>query len=932
MKTKSTSWIPFLCLILFISASLCTAPAYARTIRVGYYMFAGYQMEDADGNRSGYGYDFLQEMARYTGWDYEYVGYTLGWARLQEMLNNGEIDILTSARKTPEREGKYLFSNGIGTSAGILTVKTGDTRLTMGDYATYNGIRIGMIKDSSINNNFQRFAAARGFTFTPVYYLNADEMNADLQNGSHIDAVCTTNLRHVQNEWILDQFDSANFYAMLNVKNVALQQEINGAIEQMDRYSPGWRTALWNRYYQPDLGNEISFTGPEKAYINELAASGIILTAICQPDNAPFSYFEDGEAKGIIPQIFAEISRRTGIAFQIKETPNNTIYEKTMKELPIDVCMDAYVNYNDVEKSGRRMTIPYLKAPLMQITRKSLNHIPKTAAVTPGIDSLVPYNDLFKGQIPAKTVYPTALDCVNAILDNSADITFLSPYTVQKFISDSDRSHLTLTLLPQGNIAFALAVSNTNDSRLLTILNKAVYSVNANFTDEVVMDYMSKGPEKISITEFFNAHPYAKALVFAIIAALLGAVFFIVNRQRTLRIIRDKNTELNLAVQEATAANEAKSRFLSNISHDMRTPLNGIIGFTNFAIAEEDNEKKQQHLIKVRQSSSILLNLINDTLELSRIESGKLVFDSKAVSFRELVDDVIVVIQSAAAAQKITFETDINIPANTYVKTDRLKTQEIFLNLLSNAVKYTPAGGQVLLTVCQKERTGSISDFHIVVTDDGIGISEDFLPRIYDSFSQENSMEISQTSGTGLGLAIVKHIVDLMHGTIQVKSTQGKGTIFTVDLPLELVSPKEKIPAPVYSKLDTEPLAGKKVLICEDNEINAEIAKTLLEHKKIQTEWAKDGRDGFNRFVHSALYEYDAILMDIHMPVMDGFTATQNIRALDRKDAKTVTIIAMTADAYDEDIQKCLTAGMNAHIAKPIDTEILFTTLSQQLQ
>ena len=228
-----------LCLTLLFVSWLQLAAAGSRTLRVGYYMFDGYQMEDDNKVRSGYGYDFLQELARYTDWNYEYVGYHLGWARLQQMLDAGEIDILTSARKTPAREGKYLFSTEIGTSAGILTVKSGNEQITLGDYSTYQGMRIGMIKDSSINENFAQFAAKNGIGYTPVYYENVDQMNAALQAGTEIDAVCTTNLRRTQNEWIIAQFDVDRFYVMMRGDNLALQQYIDQAIAQMDIYTPG---------------------------------------------------------------------------------------------------------------------------------------------------------------------------------------------------------------------------------------------------------------------------------------------------------------------------------------------------------------------------------------------------------------------------------------------------------------------------------------------------------------------------------------------------------------------------------------------------------------------------------------------------------------------------------------------------------------------
>ena len=319
--------------------------AEGRVVRVGYYMFDGYQMEDEDQARSGYGYDFLQELARYTGWQYEYVGYHLGWARLQQMLDAGEIDILTSARKTPARERDYIFSQGIGQSAGILTVKSGSDRVTMGSYATYEGLRVGLIRDSSINENFRRFAARKGFQYVPVEFLNADEMSEALQSGS-IDAVCTTNLRRTKNEWIIDQFDLDDFYIMARPDRADLLAEADAGIQQMDFYTPGWRTRLWDTYYRRDFGNQIALTGEEKEYIRQLQEQDVVFTAVVNPDDAPYSYFENGEARGIIPELFAEISRRTGLKFRILPTADRAAYWQAIASRAVDIRMDAYVDYD----------------------------------------------------------------------------------------------------------------------------------------------------------------------------------------------------------------------------------------------------------------------------------------------------------------------------------------------------------------------------------------------------------------------------------------------------------------------------------------------------------------------------------------------------------------------------------------------------------
>ena len=918
---RGIMWLTLLAAMLLPAGLAC---ASGRTVRVGYYMFDGYQMQDADGMRSGYGYDFLQELARYTGWQYEYVGYELGWAKLQQMLDAGEIDILTSARKTPQREQQYLFSSSMGTSAGILTVKTGDERLTMGDYATYAGIRVGMIKDSSINENFRQFAAAKGFSYTPVYFANADEMNAALQAGDGIDAVCTTNLRRIKNEWVLDQFDAADFYVMMRGDRTILQQEANAGIKQMDLFTPGWRTTLWNRYYTPDVGNQIALTSEEKAFLRQAAEQGYVFTAIVDPERMPYSYFEDGEARGIIPEIFAEVARRTGISFRIVETPDRAAYLSEAASDGADVRLDMDMDYDAAEKADYRLTIPYLSTPLAKLTRQQDDGRGQVAALLGSPDRTKTHRALLS-EGGEQHFYPSMMACIQAVASGAADFTYVYPYTAQRYMEDTG-DDLSVTLLPQYEVSFAIGVAARTDPRLLTILNKAVASVNADYTNQVILRQMTAQNRPVTLTGFLKRYPHAKEGAFFLLVVVASLVFVSVNRQHTLRLIREKNGELQAAMQKALAADEAKTRFLSNVSHDMRTPLNGILGFTNFALQETDPAKKQEHLQKVQQSGEILLDLINNTLEVSRIESGRFNLDPEAQRLRELIERVVAVIEGAAAKKGLRLVTAIHCPAADAVWVDGLKLQEIFLNLLSNAVKYTASGGEVRLTVDWLEPPVAGKNLRVAVEDTGIGISADFLPRIYDSFSQERRLEQSQGMGSGLGLSIVKRIVALMKGTIEVQSELGKGTQFTVCLPMELL-PEQTGTASAKAAAPCD-FTGRKVLLCEDNELNIEIAEMLLTSWKLTVVCAKDGQEGVERFAASAPGEFAAVLMDIHMPVLDGYAATRQIRLLARPDASSVPIIAMTADAYAEDVQRCLAAGMNAHVAKPIDAAVLHQTLA----
>jgi len=408
-------------------------------------------------------------------------------------------------------------------------------------------------------------------------------------------------------------------------------------------------------------------------------------------------------------------------------------------------------------------------------------------------------------------------------------------------------------------------------------------------------------------------------------------IILVVRTDVTAAYERDQKQlfRMKAAKLEADRANEAKSSFLSSMSHDMRTPLNAVLGFTDLALREKDEAVKQGYLEKVKLSGGFLLDLVNDTLELSRIESGKLSLEPAAVDGREIWDSLLASLRPAAEAKGITLIEEKPDDLNETLWVDRLKLQKVLLNLLSNAIKYTPSGGTVRISVKRLDPEAENGcTRRIIVQDTGIGISPAFLPQVFEPFAQEHRAEAGDVSGTGLGLSIVRRIVDLMGGTIHVESEVGRGTCFAVDLPVNVadsVQARRKIAA--EASLD-----GRRVLLCEDNSLNAEIVRILLREKKIDVDWAVNGKMGVHLFSSSAPNYYDVILMDIRMPVLDGYGAARNIRALPRADAKSIPILAMTADAFQEDTRHALETGMDGYLAKPVDPERLCRALSDAIQ
>lgn len=392
-----------------------------------------------------------------------------------------------------------------------------------------------------------------------------------------------------------------------------------------------------------------------------------------------------------------------------------------------------------------------------------------------------------------------------------------------------------------------------------------------------------------------------------------------------LRKEKDKQDELERALEEAERANYAKSEFLSRMSHDIRTPMNAIIGMTAIAREEKDEKKVKEYLEKIEGSGKFLLGLINDILDISKIESGKIQLKTEGVYFKSLIESVESTVIPLMEEKKIKFRLEQKLNYE-YILVDEVRFKQIFFNLLSNAAKYTPEGGCVSLTAEELSREGKKCLVRFLVSDNGIGMSPKFLGHAFEPFMQEWNENRAQNQGTGLGLAIVKNLVTLMKGNIEVQSEQGRGTVFTVELPLTLAEKSgEKEELQQLEEFDC--LRGKRVLLVEDNRINTLVARQLLENKGIKVEHAENGKSALDLFQISERNRYDLILMDIRMPVMNGLEATEQIRGLEREDAKTIPIIAMTANAYDEDVQKSMQAGMNGHLAKPIEQQLFYKEL-----
>lgn len=456
-------------------------------------------------------------------------------------------------------------------------------------------------------------------------------------------------------------------------------------------------------------------------------------------------------------------------------------------------------------------------------------------------------------------------------------------------------------------------------------------------------DAIHKGAVQISCkvpndTWYFEIIPHTgwvtvkqQALVFLVavsIAVLATAIcYLMLHRKQREKLYTE---EIRKSAEKARKANEAKTRFLFNMSHDIRTPMNAIVGFSGLLEKSLHDEKKSLGYIKkIRVSSDILLTIINQVLEMARIESGKITLNPESVNIREMVEAMNTVFESSLTKKSLEYQCSLNV-VHDQILCDKTKMEEIILNVVSNSIKYTNPHGKITVSIDELDSEDEKNaDYKVVVEDNGIGMSQDYLPHIFEEFSREHTSTETRVAGTGLGLPIVKSLVDRMGGTIEVESEEGKGTRFIMkfSFPVSLenqVREKEKQNIPDI----TEKLEGKRILLAEDNELNAEIAETVLEETGIKVKHVEDGIQCIEELKKMSEKYYDVILMDVQMPNMDGYTATQRIRDLDDSRAE-IPIIAMTANAYDEDRRKAQEAGMDGFLAKPLDVDEMMRLLAQ---
>ena len=1050
-----------LSLLLLLSAVLpvkaAAETASAKVVRVGSFEDT-FNYVNEKGARKGYGYELLETLSGYTGWQFEYV--TCDWSDCFEKLKNGEIDIIGGISYTEDRTQEMLFSDEpMGVEKYYLYADLSRADISASDFKTLNGKKIGVLMGTEPEVMLAEWEEKYGLKTEHVNISNNEDVKQKLAN-HEID--CFVSLE--ESFWAergistITRVGESGIYYAINKNRPDIKEELDDAMRALDEAVPFYTADLYKRYFSMDYTPIL--TGEEKAWLRK---HGAIRMGFLASDSG-VSTFDPatGEFTGVITdyiQFAADCLGNQELEFQLVGYDSKEAELDALKSGEIDMIFHCDQNPNLAEEYHFACTNTTWTSNLMAVTNKqhfNENNVNRIA---------VPQNKLSLKKYLA-FYYPqweivdcdTQEDAARLVKDGQADCFVTGISSENKY--SKKYSFYSVPLVNPVRSCFAV---NSGNRSLLSILNKTIKAMPVNMLAGALAMYKSSA-RKVTLSDFIKDNFFKVMLISSIaVAVVLLTILMLLQKARKAEAAARKaasdtqelNAKLQVAVEKAESANRAKSTFLSNMSHDIRTPMNAIIGFTTLALSNiDDTDRVKDYLGKTLASSNHLLSLINDVLDMSRIESGKNHLEEVEVNLSDVLHDLKTIVSGQIYAKQLELYMDAMDVTDEDVYCDKTRLNQILLNLLSNAIKFTPAGGTVSVRVRQLAgKVRGCGQYEFRIKDNGIGMSQEFAQKIFEPFERERTSTVSRIQGTGLGMAITKNIVDMMGGTIEVQTAQGKGTEFTVCVPMRAQTeqrPVEKIteleglkalvvdddfntcdsvtkmlvkvgmraewtlsgkeavlrarqsiemsdayhayiidwrlpdmngievtrqirslhddtpiiiltaydgsdiemeakaagvtafcskpmfmsdlretlmsalgqkPADAVQRLLPEKNAdfkGKHILLVEDNALNREIAQEILREYGFLVDTAENGAVAVEKVSTAAPGSYDLVLMDVQMPIMDGYTATRKIRALDDPARAKLPILAMTANAFDEDRRNALESGMNGFLSKPI--------------
>ena len=910
----------------------------SQIIRVGSFEDT-FAYVDKNGVRRGYGYELMQALAGYTGWKFEYV--KCDWSNCFDKLENGEIDIMGDISYTDERAQRMLFSDeAMGEEKYILYADLADMDIGMSDFKSLDGKRIGVLMGTEPEIMLTQWENKNGIHTEHVNVNNNDDVEKKLAN-QEIDCFVSLEESIWSEQGIssITTIGKSGMYFAINKERSDIKTELDYAMRQLDQESPFFKADLYKKYFTLDYCQIL--TGEEKSWLEE---HGDIRIGFLNNDPAIFSRDEATEKlTGMLAEYTSYAKDCLGnqvLKFYIQEYDSYDEMTQALQNREIDMIFYAGRNPDFAEKNGYALTNTAWTYSLMAVTdeKKFDEDRVYTVAVPKEKDALKQHIAFCYPQWKLVD-YDSLEDAADMVMNEKADCFLIGTSQALKY--DNERDFKSVPLTKTMEACFAV---RGGEGPILSILNKTLKAMPSDMLTSALAIYDSTA-DKVTFWDFVkdNMPAFFVTAGFSSLG-IIGIILVLLRKARKAETVaklaandtQKLNDKLEIALKKAEDASLAKTRFLNNMSHDIRTPMNAILGYAQ--IMEDELNRKEmlevsEHLEKLQQSGNLLLSIINNVLDMARIESGRMELDENYCRIEDVWKSLFAVFDENAMKKNIALHYAMNVE-HEHVLTDVTKVKEILVNILSNAIKYTPAGGSVMVDV--DELPCDESGYMIVkirVSDTGIGMSQDYQTKIFEAFTREQNTTKSKIAGTGLGMSIVKKYVDLLGGTINVESELGKGSTFTVTLKHRIADESYYIKKHIEEPgTGSEILEGRNILLAEDNDLNAEIAEAILERAGLKTERVEDGIQCVNRIMEMPVGTYDMILMDIQMPKMDGYKATQAIRNLPDRDKACIPIIAMTANAFVEDKRDAIAAGMNGHIAKPIQVDKLLSMLAEVIR
>ena len=906
-----------------------------QTIRVGSFEDT-FNYVDKNGVRRGYGYELMQALAGYTGWEFEYV--KCDWSNCFDKLENGEIDIMGDISYIDERAQKMLFSDeAMGEEKYILYADLSNIDSGTSDFKFMDGKRIGVLMGTEPEVMLTEWENKNGIQTEHVNVYNNDDVEKKLAN-HEIDCFVSLEESIWSEQGIasVTTIGKSGIYFAINKERSDIKTELDYAMRQLEQDSPFFKADLYKKYFTLDYNQ--SLTGGEKSWLEE---HGGIRIGFLNNDPAIFSMDEEtGQLTGMLSEYFSYAKDCLGnqtLKFNIQEYDDYSEMLQALQNQEIDMIFYAGRNPYFAEENGYALTNTAWTYSLMAVTDDEKFDENKVYTVAVPKEKYALKQHIAFSYPQWKLVdYDSLTDAADMVTNEKADCFLMG--ASQALIYDNNRDFKSVPLTKTMEACFAV---RDGEGTLLSILNKTLKAMPSDMLTSALAIYDSTA-DKVTFSDFVKDNLlvffatvgfFALSIIVIILVLLQKAKKAEAAAKLAASDTQKLNDKLEIALKKAEDASLAKTRFLNNMSHDIRTPMNAILGYAQLMEDElkgKDLPETSEHLKKLQQSGNLLLSIINNVLDMARIESGRMEIDENYGRIEDIRQTLFEIFGDEAKKKNIALHYTINVE-HEHILTDTTKVKEIFVNILSNAIKYTQSGGSVMINVdelaCDEPGYMMVSTR---VSDTGIGMSPDYMTKIFEAFTREQNTTKSKIAGTGLGMSIVKNYVEMLGGTIDIESELGKGSTFTVTLKHRIADESYYVKKHIEeSGTGSEILEGRNILLAEDNDLNAEIAEAILERAGLKIERVENGIQCVNRIMEMPAGTYDMILMDIQMPKMNGYKATQEIRHLPDRNKACIPIIAMTANAFEEDKRDAVAAGMNGHIAKPIQVDNMLSILAE---